>query len=38
MTFGAHQDAELDDTDRGILTMLQEDCRSALARIGERVA
>ena len=37
MTFGGHQDAELDDTDRGILTMLQEDCRSALARIGEHV-
>src|SRR5215475_15208802 len=37
MTFGEHQDAELDDTDRGILTMLQEDCRSALARIGEHV-
>src|SRR5262245_34682434 len=37
MTFGDHQDAELDDTDRGILTMLQEDCRSALARIGEHV-
>jgi Lrp/AsnC family leucine-responsive transcriptional regulator len=37
MTFGDHQDAELDDTDRGILTMLQEDCRAALARIGEHV-
>src|SRR5262245_16236698 len=37
MTFGEHQDAELDDTDRGILTMLQEDCRSALARIREHV-
>ena len=37
MTFGEHHDAELDDTDRGILTMLQEDCRSALARIGEHV-
>jgi Lrp/AsnC family leucine-responsive transcriptional regulator len=37
MTFGEHQDAELDNTDLGILTMLQDDCRSALARIGEHV-
>ena len=37
MPFGNHQDAELDDTDLRILDMLQDDCRSALARIGEHV-
>jgi Lrp/AsnC family leucine-responsive transcriptional regulator len=36
MSFG-HQEPELDDTDRGILDMLQDDCRTALARIGEHV-
>jgi Lrp/AsnC family leucine-responsive transcriptional regulator len=37
MSFGSHQEAELDDTDLGILDMLQDDCRTALARIGEHV-
>jgi Lrp/AsnC family transcriptional regulator, leucine-responsive regulatory protein len=37
MQFGNHQDAELDDTDLRILDMLQDDCRTALARIGEHV-
>jgi len=37
MTFSRGQELELDDTDRCILAMLQEDCRAALARIGERV-
>ena len=37
MTFSRPQEAEFDDTDRRILTMLQDDCRIALARIGERV-
>ncbi len=37
MSFGNHQDPELDDTDLRILDMLQDDCRTALARIGEHV-
>ena len=37
MVFGHQQEAELDDTDRRILDMLQDDCRTALARIGEQV-
>jgi Lrp/AsnC family leucine-responsive transcriptional regulator len=37
MTFGHQQEAELDDTDLRILDMLQDDCRTALARIGEHV-
>src|SRR5262245_50673065 len=37
MSFGSHLDAELDDTDLRILDTLQEDCRTALARIGEHV-
>ncbi len=37
MTFSRGQDLEIDDTDRCILAMLQDDCRVALARIGERV-
>jgi len=37
MGFSRSQDAELDDTDLRILAMLQDDCRTALARIGERV-
>ena len=37
MPFGQQQDAELDDTDLRILDMLQDDCRIALARIGEHV-
>jgi len=37
MPFGNHQEAEFDDTDLRILDMLQDDCRAALARIGEHV-
>lgn len=37
MRFGNHADAELDETDLRILALLQEDCRTPLARIGERV-
>jgi Lrp/AsnC family leucine-responsive transcriptional regulator len=37
MRFGDHADAELDDTDLRILALLQEDCRTPLARIGESV-
>jgi Lrp/AsnC family leucine-responsive transcriptional regulator len=37
MAFGPHLDPELDDTDLRILDMLQDDCRTALARIGEHV-
>ncbi len=40
MTFshGDHGgDAELDDIDRHILVLLQEDCRTAYARLGEQV-
>jgi Lrp/AsnC family transcriptional regulator, leucine-responsive regulatory protein len=37
MPFGQNHEAALDDTDLRILTMLQEDCRTALARIGEHV-
>jgi Lrp/AsnC family leucine-responsive transcriptional regulator len=37
MKFGSHADAELDDIDLRILTALQEDCRTPLARLGERV-
>jgi hypothetical protein len=37
MSFGQQQEAELDDTDLRILDMLQDDCRTALARIGEHV-
>jgi len=37
MKFSARTDAELDDIDRRILCLLQEDCRAAYARIGEQV-
>ena len=37
MKFGANADAALDDTDIHILGVLQEDCRTPLARIGEQV-
>jgi Lrp/AsnC family leucine-responsive transcriptional regulator len=37
MGFSRGQEPELDDTDLRILAMLQDDCRVALARIGERV-
>src|SRR5262247_3574659 len=37
MVFGHQQEADLDDTDRRILDMLQDDCRTPLARIGEHV-
>lgn len=37
MKFSASADAELDDIDRHILALLQEDCRTAYARIGEQV-
>lgn len=37
MRFSARTDPELDDIDRHILAILQEDCRTAYARIGEQV-
>ncbi len=37
MKFGNHADPELDDTDLRILGLLQDDCRTPLARIGEAV-
>src|SRR5256884_2509881 len=37
MRFGTHADPELDDTDLQILGLLQDDCRTPLARIGEAV-
>lgn len=37
MRFGANADAALDDTDIHILGLLQDDCRTPLARIGEHV-
>lgn len=37
MTFSQAPEFDLDDTDRRILNLLQEDCRTALARIGESV-
>jgi Lrp/AsnC family leucine-responsive transcriptional regulator len=37
MRFGTNADAALDDTDIRILGLLQEDCRTPLARIGEQV-
>src|SRR5438093_13106437 len=37
MRFGTHADPELDDTDLQILGLLQDDCRTPLARIGESV-
>jgi Lrp/AsnC family leucine-responsive transcriptional regulator len=35
MRFSDHADLELDDIDLRILALLQEDCRTALARLGE---
>jgi Lrp/AsnC family leucine-responsive transcriptional regulator len=37
MRFGNHADAALDDTDVHILGLLQDDCRTPLARMGEQV-
>jgi len=37
MKFSARTDAELDHIDRHILALLQEDCRTAYARIGAQV-
>ncbi len=37
MRFGSSQNVELDDTDIRILGLLQDDCRTPLARIGEAV-
>jgi Lrp/AsnC family leucine-responsive transcriptional regulator len=37
MRFNDHTDLELDDIDRRILQLLQEDCRTPLARLGEGV-
>ena len=38
MTFSNTGDVDLDETDLRILALVQEDCRTALARIGERQA
>ena len=37
MRFGPNADAALDDTDVRILGLLQDDCRTPLARLGEHV-
>jgi Lrp/AsnC family transcriptional regulator, leucine-responsive regulatory protein len=37
MRFGDHEGLELDDIDLHLLGLLQEDCRTALARLGEQV-
>jgi Lrp/AsnC family transcriptional regulator, leucine-responsive regulatory protein len=37
MRFGNHADAAPDDTDLRILGLLQDDCRTPLARLGEHV-
>ncbi|MBI2963089.1 MAG: Lrp/AsnC family transcriptional regulator [Deltaproteobacteria bacterium] len=37
MKFGEDTDIELDDIDLGILSVLQENCRTSLAKIGEQV-
>jgi Lrp/AsnC family leucine-responsive transcriptional regulator len=37
MRFGSGAEAGLDDTDTRILALLQEDCRTPLARVGEQV-
>lgn len=37
MTFGETGDIDLDETDLRILGLVQDDCRTALARIGEAV-
>ena len=37
MRFGEHADGELDDIDLRLLMLLQEDCRTSLARLGTQV-
>ena len=37
MRFGEHTDGELDDIDLRLLMLLQEDCRTPLARLGGQV-
>jgi Lrp/AsnC family leucine-responsive transcriptional regulator len=37
MRFGEHTDGELDDIDLQLLMLLQEDCRTPLARLGDKV-
>jgi Lrp/AsnC family leucine-responsive transcriptional regulator len=37
MRFGEHADGALDDIDLRLLMLLQEDCRTSLARLGEQV-
>ena len=37
MRFGVHADLELDDIDYRILALVQEDCRTSLARLGAAV-
>ena len=37
MRFGEHADLEPDDIDLRILALLQDDCRTSLARLGEQV-
>src|SRR5258705_10190309 len=37
MRFGEHTEGELDDIDLQLLMLLQEDCRTPLARLGEQV-
>jgi Lrp/AsnC family leucine-responsive transcriptional regulator len=37
MRFGEHADGELDDIDLQLLMLLQEDCRTPLARLGTQV-
>jgi Lrp/AsnC family leucine-responsive transcriptional regulator len=37
MRFGDHPELVLDDIDRHLLRLLQEDCRTSLARLGEEV-
>jgi Lrp/AsnC family leucine-responsive transcriptional regulator len=37
MRLGDHTTADLDDIDRRLLSLLQEDCRTSLVRLGEQV-
>ena len=37
MRLGEHEALELDDIDRRLLDLLQEDCRTPLVRLGEQV-
>jgi len=37
MSLSEHEALELDDIDRRLLDLLQDDCRTALARLGEQV-